>query len=104
MGMFDDIGFEPWDLDWDENIGYEPPRAFGGGGRVNRGIEGVSIEDAVAKYETEKGILVKAPSFGEQWLPKRQIFSKSEIQKSGDTGTLIIPRWLAEKKGIRSAV
>jgi len=36
----------------------------------------------------------------EHWIPKSQIHRTSEVKDEGDEGTLIIPLWLAEEKGI----
>ena len=36
----------------------------------------------------------------EVWIPKSQIDDDSEVYEEGTTGTLIIPLWLAGKKGL----
>lgn len=36
----------------------------------------------------------------EVWIPKSQIDDDSEVWKEGQEGTLIIPYWLAEEKGL----
>lgn len=52
--------------------------------------------------ETDKALLVRYE--GEDiWIPKSQIHADSEIYSSkqvGETGTLVLPYWLAEEKGL----
>ena len=54
--------------------------------------------------ESEKALLVDYE--GEEfWVPKSQIHADSEIYSSrqvGETGNLVLPYWLAEKKGLCS--
>lgn len=58
----------------------------------------VEITDPV-EVETPKAIMFTHE--GEEfWIPKSQIGNDSEVQGKGDTGTLIIPEWLAEEKGL----
>lgn len=46
-------------------------------------------EHAILDYEGEKPI----------WIPKTQIREYSEVTELGDTGTLVISRWLANERG-----
>lgn len=64
------------------------------------------VPNATCKRETAKAILV---SFGkaskytkspEVWVPKSVVHDDSEVYKEGDTGTLIVARWFAEKEGL----
>lgn len=57
----------------------------------------VPVEKVLA--ETERAILIKTEE-GEAWIPLSQIDDESEVWKKGDTGTLAIKRWLAEKNDL----
>lgn len=51
------------------------------------------------KRATEKAILVVVE--GEDiWIPRSEIHDDSEVWDEGHDGTLVIPLWLAEQKGI----
>lgn len=52
---------------------------------------------ATCLKETEKAILVRV-NFIEEWIPKNLISKDSEVKKTGDFGTLVIPIWLGYKK------
>ena len=61
--------------------------------------ETVEFEDVTALRESDLAICVRID--GEQhWIPQSQIHDDSEVWKSGQTGTLVITRWLAEQKGL----
>ena len=61
--------------------------------------EWCAFEDVTAILETEKAILCEYD--GEEfWIPFSQIHDDSEVYEQGDTGQLIISRWLARKKGL----
>jgi hypothetical protein len=64
--------------------------------------EVVSIPDVVALRETERGLQVRAGD-KEVWLAKSQIPESSEVRFDGDRGTLQLPRWVAEDKGLVGA-
>lgn len=49
--------------------------------------------------ETEKAILVNIDG-EEKWIPKSQVVEQSDVQGEGDSGTLAITRWFAEKEGL----
>jgi hypothetical protein len=58
------------------------------------------IHDLKCVKETEKAICVEGGELEESaWIPKSQIAAESEVCTMGTTGTLVIPDWLAEKKG-----
>ena len=58
--------------------------------------------DVEIRGATDKALLVEYE--GEEfWIPKSQIDDDSEIYSSrqlGKTGTLVLPYWLAEEKGL----
>ena len=54
------------------------------------------------RAKTDKAILVVDDEDNEVWIPESQIDDDSEIWSSsevGDEGKLVIPEWLARKKG-----
>lgn len=58
----------------------------------------VEIDEPV-KRATDDAILITVE--GENiWIPQSQIHDDSEVWKEGDTGELVIPMWLAEKKNL----
>jgi hypothetical protein len=62
--------------------------------------EPVSFDDVTVVRETDNAILCEFPDGNEEWIPKSQIHDDSEVYKFGTDGTLIIPRWLAQAKGL----
>lgn len=61
--------------------------------------ETVQIQNVTVARETDAALLVNVE--GEEiWIPKSQIDDDSEVYKKDTEGTLVIPRWLAEEKGI----
>lgn len=61
----------------------------------------VELEVSVLR-ETEKAILVRTDEGKEAWIPKSQILvERTDVSPDpGEVGTLAIPQWLAEEKGI----
>ncbi len=59
----------------------------------------VRVEVETVKRATDKAILCVIEG-EEVWIPQSQIDDESEVWKAGDEGTLVIPLWLAEEKGI----
>lgn len=59
------------------------------------------IENAVCVGSTDKAILVEIPELEDDavWVPQSQIDEDSEVYKTGDEGTLIVPARFAEKRG-----
>jgi len=65
--------------------------------KIHENIE-IEVTDPIEK-ETEKAIMFS--SDGEIfWIPKSLISDDSEVQGTGDTGTLIIHEWFARKAGL----
>ena len=63
----------------------------------------VSIEaTAVAGTSSAICVTLGKPGVGrtEYWIPQSQIHDNSEVYKAGDTGKLIMSRWIAKKKDI----
>lgn len=66
---------------------------------MNFGSDLVTIEDVEAIAETEGAILCDIDG-DEIWIPKSQIDESSEVSDDQDVGTLVVSRWIAEKKGL----
>lgn len=59
----------------------------------------VSIGDVNCIMESVKAIQVII--YGERkWIPKSVIHDDSEVYKDGDSGTLVLKEWFAEKEGL----
>lgn len=64
--------------------------------------ETARIENVETLRESDKALLV-AVDGEEVWIPKSAIHDDSEVYGMlpfGESGTLVIPRWLAEEKGL----
>lgn len=61
--------------------------------------ESVSVPVEEVKAESAKAILIVTEE-SEGWIPTSQIRDESEVWKKGDSGSLVIPRWLAEEKDL----
>lgn len=61
--------------------------------------EWVELEGCECLRESDSGkaVLVRDDKGTKRWVPISQIHHESEIQKAGDTGTLMISRWLFER-------
>jgi hypothetical protein len=57
------------------------------------------VEVERVKCVTDKALCVIVEG-EEVWIPKSQIHDDSEVWGAGHEGTLVIPLWLAEAKGI----
>lgn len=57
----------------------------------------VDIEVLIA-HETERAVMIKEAEDSEPiWLPKSQVEIHGDV---GDTGTITLPEWLAEERGL----
>lgn len=61
--------------------------------------ETVEFDDVLCIAETDEAILVEIDG-DQHWIPQSQVNDDSEVWSKGDEGTLIITRWIAEKKGL----
>jgi len=57
----------------------------------------IEVDDVIV--ETDKAILCLVGK-KEVWIPKSQIDDSSDVQGKGECGTLVIPEWLANEKGL----
>ena len=61
----------------------------------------VEVEIDRVILETDRAIAITVEDDDDPiWIPKSQISEDSAVQGKGDKGTLIIPRWLADAKGL----
>jgi hypothetical protein len=58
----------------------------------------IAVDDMWCKQETEMALLVVDANYDEIWMPKSQIADSSEVLEKDDRGTLVVTRWIAEKK------
>ena len=66
-------------------------------GKNDATYEKVAVEDVTLVRSTVKAGLYRTPDGSEYWIPFSQI-SEDSVDKDGTSGTLWIPRWLAEEK------
>lgn len=59
----------------------------------------VSILDVQCLGESSKAILV-AVNGSEHWIPKSQLHDDSEVYAKGDTGKLVMSKWIAKQRGL----
>ncbi len=61
----------------------------------------VAVEDCRCIQATAKAIRIKHDSIAwSVWIPQSQIHDDSEVYKPNTDGTLIIPRWVAERNNL----
>jgi hypothetical protein len=60
--------------------------------------EMVELEDVTVEAETDLALLCNVDD-KKRWIPKSVVHEDSEVQSEGDTGTILIMRWFAEKEG-----
>jgi hypothetical protein len=36
----------------------------------------------------------------DHWIPKSQVQAGTDVEDEGDIGTIVLPKWLAEEKGL----
>ena len=61
--------------------------------------ETVEIEDVTVTAETELALLCLIDD-KQHWIPKSVVDEESEVSAEGDTGTIVLLRWFAEKAGL----
>ena len=54
----------------------------------------VDVDDPVYEMSGEGNL-----EDGLLWVPQSQIHDDSEVWQEGDSGTLVVTRWIAEQKG-----
>ena len=58
----------------------------------------IEIDDVTVEAETDLAVLCIIDD-KQVWIPKSVVHEDSEVQSEGDTGTITIMRWFAEKEG-----
>jgi hypothetical protein len=58
----------------------------------------VTFEDCTVLRETEKAILVEMEDGEEIWFPQSQISANSELWRAGQSGALVVSKWIAIQK------
>ena len=61
--------------------------------------ETVEIEDVTVTAETELALLCLIDD-KQHWIPKSVVDEDSEVSADGETGTIVLLRWFAEKAGL----
>lgn len=65
------------------------------------GRSSILIEDANCVQEFENSIIVVVDEdYEEHSIPKSQLHRDSDVRALGDSGNLIITKWIAEKRGL----
>ena len=59
----------------------------------------VELDDATVEAETDLALLCNINE-KTRWIPKSVVHEDSEVSSEGDTGTIVIMRWFAEKEGL----
>ena len=59
----------------------------------------VELDDATVEAETDLALLCNINEKS-HWIPKSVVHEDSEVSSEGDTGTIVIMRWFAEKEGL----
>ena len=59
----------------------------------------VELDDATVEAETDLALLCNINE-KKHWIPKSVVHEDSEVSSEGDTGTIVIMRWFAEKEGL----
>jgi len=59
----------------------------------------IEIEDVVIEVDTDLALLCNIDD-KKHWIPKSVVHEDSEVSSEGDTGTIVLMRWFAEKEGL----
>ena len=61
--------------------------------------DAVELEDVTVEAETDLALLCIIDD-KQRWIPKSVVHEDSEVSGEGDSGTIVILRWFAEKEGL----
>ena len=61
--------------------------------------ESIELEDVTVEVETDLALLCNIDD-KKHWIPKSVVHEDSEVSSEGDTGTIALQRWFAEKEGL----
>lgn len=59
----------------------------------------IELEDATIEAETDLALLCNIDD-KKHWIPKSVVQEDSEVLSEGDSGTIVLMRWFAEKEGL----
>ena len=59
----------------------------------------VEFENVAIETETDLALLCNIDD-KKHWIPKSVVHEDSEVSSEGDTGTIVLQRWFAEKEGL----
>ena len=59
----------------------------------------VEIDDVAVEAETDLALLCIIDD-KQVWIPKSVVHEDSEVAGEGDSGTIVVKRWFAEKQGL----
>jgi len=59
----------------------------------------VEFENVAIETETDLALLCNIDD-KKHWIPKSVVDEDSEVSSEGDTGTIVLQRWFAEKEGL----
>ena len=59
----------------------------------------VEFENVAIETETDLALLCNIDDI-KHWIPKSVVHEDSEVSSEGDTGTIVLQRWFAEKEGL----
>lgn len=68
----------------------------------DKGKEPVAASVTV-EAATPKALMVRVEGVEPFWVPRSQVMEGTDVFDKGDVGTLVMPRWLAEKRGLGDA-
>lgn len=61
----------------------------------------VTVYGVTVTRESEKALLIQTKGGEEIWLPKSQLKAGGTVSKKGDSGTIVMSRWIAGEKGLK---
>ena len=62
--------------------------------------ETVELEDMSVEAETDLALPCNIIDDKKHWIPRSVVHEDSEVSSEGDTGTIVLQRWFAEKEGL----
>jgi len=62
--------------------------------------EVVEIHECTAVKDTGQALLIEFDDGDAAWIPHSQIHDDSEVYQEGDTGTLVVTKWIAQKRDL----
>ena len=60
----------------------------------------VEIEDVLVVKVSDRAMLIRTDDGTEAWIARSQLLDGTDVEEEGDVGTVVIPQWLADQKGL----